>query len=127
MAYNQYVGENYKAYFQTNHWRKLKETLIYSNRDAKCWICEFPSNLLIHHESYDNLFKERLYKDIFIFCYGCHSQLHFRTFLHFFRIKTPLRKWNLKRRRLFLRAIFCVRRRGIGLQIWYFLRYLITI
>lgn len=118
-----YRGENYSLYFRTAHWLKLNDQLIDSNSRAKCWICEKPYNLLIHHEKYDNLFNERLYRDIFILCFNCHTQLHFYHFLFIFERKTSLTYRVLKRRRLWLKAKYNVRNRKYWSIPWYILRY----
>lgn len=121
-----YHGVNYPQYFNTSHWRDLKYKLIYSNKSAKCFICEYPYTLLIHHESYNYLFHERLYRDIFILCYNCHEQLHFYTFLFLFKVKTKLKRKSLRKRRLWLRLIICVRTKRFRLMIWYIFRYIIN-
>ena len=121
-----FTGENYKKiYLQTSHWKHLTIRLIHRNRDAHCFICERTNTLLLHHERYDHLFHERLFRDVFIICYTCHKQIHFHTFLLVFTRKTALTFWSLKRRRLFLRFIFCVRNRKFFSSTWYFFRYLL--
>lgn len=120
----QFTGENYKAvYLKTPHWARLTEKYIYSSYPAKCFICEKTSTLLLHHEKYDNLFHERLYRDLFILCFNCHTELHFYKRFYVFPIKTKLRYRSLKRRRLFLRMRFCIHNRKIVPSIWYILRY----
>ena len=101
-----YVGENYPKYFTTDHWYYLKQQLIYSNANAHCWICEKTDTLLIHHVKYDNLFNERLKRDIYVLCFDCHTQVHFYTFLHFFKKKTKLVKRKLVRRMILLRILY---------------------
>lgn len=120
---NDYRGEDYKLYFLTPHWVHLKEKLIYSNPNAKCWICEITYNLLPHHEKYENLFHERLNRDIFILCFDCHSSLHFYRFSLFGHYKTKLSYLSLKRRRLFLRMCFLLRKHRFALALWYLFRY----
>lgn len=121
-----YIGEAYPEYFLTIHWDQLKEKLIYSNPKAKCWICEKTNTLLLHHIRYDHLFKERLYRDVYILCYNCHSQVHnYRLFI-FFSIKTKLKKRDLVKRMLYLRFKFCVQKRRLLPSLWYGLRYSVT-
>jgi len=122
-----YIGIRYPEYFKTEWWTSLKEKLIYTNPNVKCWICSKKDTLLIHHEKYDNLFHERLGRDIFILCYECHSQLHFSLFLGIYKRKTPLKTWNLKRRRLFLKLQNCIQIPNIGLSVWYLFRYLFVV
>lgn len=117
-----YNGRNYPLYFRTPHWEKLNDQLIDSNLKAKCWICEIPYNLLIHHEKYDNLFNERLYRDVFILCFRCHTQLHFYHLLFIFKRKTALNVRSLRRRRLWLRLIFIVQNKRYWSIPWYVLR-----
>lgn len=105
-----YTGANYPQYFKTAHWRRLKVNFIYSNPNARCWICEYDEDrgkLLPHHEIY-NLFHEKLGRDIFILCGNCHTQVHFYKKFFIWKRKTPLKTMNLKRRRLHLRFEFCI-------------------
>jgi hypothetical protein len=122
-----YRGENYKQYFKTPHWARLLDQLIYSNPDAHCWIDQKKSSLLPHHERYDNLFHEKEGRDIFVLCFDCHTQLHFPVKTRLFTKKIPLLRWNLKRRRLFLKLMNCIERRDVFPSIWYFLRYLFVL
>lgn len=119
-----YTGKNYPLYFQTEHWLSLNDDYIYSNSDAKCWICQKTYTLLLHHEKYENLFNERLFRDVFILCFDCHTQLHFYRFLFFFRRKTKLNPKSLRKRRLYLKTLYCIRSRKFFPSLWYFLRYL---
>lgn len=121
-----YIGENYPNYFNTPHWHKLKEEFIYSNSGAKCWICEKKNTLLPHHEKYDNLFKERINKDIFILCFDCHTQLHFYKIFFFFNRKTKLNYKSLRKRRFYLRSNYLVHNKRFGLALWYAFRYIMT-
>jgi hypothetical protein len=130
-----YIGERYKEYLLTIHWFRLKEKYILQNPKARCWICETPvfvferfgqlsSNLLLHHVRYDNLFHERLYRDLFILCISCHSQVHFSTYFKIFRHKTQLTRMRLYRKMVLLRIRFCIRFGKFWLVPWYMLRYL---
>lgn len=121
-----YIGEAYPEYFLTLHWIQLKDKLIYSNSKAKCWICEKTNTLLLHHIRYDNLFKERLYRDVYILCYNCHSQLHNYKLFIFFPIKTKLVKRDLVKRMLYLRSKYCIQKKRFFLSLWYVLRYSVT-
>lgn len=118
-----YYGENYKAYFTTPHWQQLKDQLIYSNPLAKCWICDRTNTLLIHHESYENLFREKLGSDIFILCYKCHEQLHISKWFFLFTIKHRLDTRNLRKRRLYLKILFCIRNMQFIKLPWYIIIY----
>jgi hypothetical protein len=122
-----YRGIHYPEYFKTKHWQKLNDTLIDSNRDAKCWICEISYTLLLHHERYDNLFHERLNRDVFCLCFTCHTQLHFYRFLFVFNRKTSLSYVSLKRRRLWMKLKYVIRKRNISSSIWYTFRYIFVL
>ena len=83
---------SYPDYFLTDHWKALKEDILL-RRDSQCYICESWVRLLLHHVSYANLFKEKLYRDIYILCFNCHTKSHFWTV---FKLKVPLRtNWLL--------------------------------
>lgn len=108
------TGENYRRiYLQTEHWERLVEKEIYSNKTAKCCICEKKYSLLPHHEKYDNLFHEKINVDVFIVCWDCHIKIHFYKLFFIFTKKTKLKYKYLRRRRLFLRAIYCIQNRKI--------------
>lgn len=105
-----FFGNNYKDYFLTNHWQKLKEELLYSNPKAKCWICSKKNTLLIHHVDYSSLFHEVLNRDVYIVCFNCHTRIHFP----YFGKPTPLKKDILKRRMYFLKYTKFVRDFRLG-------------
>lgn len=131
-----YVGQRYKEYLLTEHWGELRNKYIFENRAAKCWVCETPvlifarygsmsSNLLLHHVRYDNLFHERLYRDLYILCTDCHSRVHFSVYLKIFKFKTPLIKFRLLRKMLLLKVRWCIRNGKYWLIPWYILRYIL--
>lgn len=99
---------SYNKYLKTYYWNDLKIKYIYSNPHAKCWICEKSFTLLLHHISYDNLYAEKLYRDVFILCFNCHTRVHFLLFNTF---RLPLSKTILLIRMRFLRFIFLVQKR----------------
>lgn len=105
-----YTGKDYPLYFKTPHWQKLKEDLIYSNPNAKCWICGKKNTLLLHHVSYSNLLHELLNRDVFIVCFNCHTRIHFP----YFSKKTPLIEKKLRQRMVFLRYTRYVREFRLG-------------
>lgn len=133
-----YRGERYKEYLLTQHWQTINSKFIHKNPKAQCWICETPvllferdgritSNLLIHHESYQFLFHERLGRDIVILCFNCHNQVHFYKILVFISIKTKLIRKALVKRRYFLRFRYLVRNRRIWLALWCLFRYSVIV
>lgn len=73
----------YKEYLKTDHWRKLRIKYIYKNASACCWVCKKSptslekSYLVLHHVDYSNLYREYLYRDLFILCNNCHNEVHF--------------------------------------------------
>ena len=116
---NYYRGGNYPLYFLTPHWSELKEELIYSNPNAKCFICQITNRLLPHHFKYDNLFHEKAMKvffffvfgDVVVVCFDCHTNIHFipvKIFFIKFRIKVPVKKFFLLARMFYLRYKFCI-------------------
>lgn len=119
-----YRGEHYPEYFLTDHWHDIKDQFIYKRFGAHCWICEKTSTLLPHHERYDNLFHERLFRDIFILCYDCHNKLHFYKIFFVFTVRTPLTFFSLKRRRLLLRSKFLIQKKRFASAFWHIIRYI---
>lgn len=86
MGYLQENLQNYQEYLSTKHWKNLKQKLIYNDKRT-CFICNSKSKLVIHHIDYSRLFKEKLYKDVYILCFSCHEKVHYWTT---FRFKLPL-------------------------------------
>jgi 5-methylcytosine-specific restriction endonuclease McrA len=116
---NYYRGLHYQEYLQTPHWINLNVKLIDTNRSAQCWICKKTYTLLIHHVRYDNLFHERLYRDIYILCYDCHTRVHFYKILGIFTRKTVLKRRNLLRRMRYLKYKDCIQKKSYGAATWY--------
>ncbi len=126
----------YPDYFNTPHWRKLKEKHILRNPNAHCFICQKKvrlfwnekqnrevSNLLIHHISYANLFSEKLMRDIYVLCFDCHTSAHFWTVI---KLKVPLTtNWLLFSLRM-RRVIYYLQHRQFRLSLLLFHVYLIT-
>lgn len=124
---NRFTGENYKEiYLKSSHWHQLTDKEIYSNPTAKCYIDEVKYSLLLHHCRYDNLFHEKLGRDVFILCYDCHNNVHFSKLFIFFTRKTKLKKKYLLRRMYYLRLIFCIRNRRFIPAIKALLLYTLT-
>ena len=107
----------YPDYFKTDWWFNLKWKHIYGKASAKCYICTSSGKLLIHHVSYNNLFHEKLIRDIYILCFDCHNKAHFWTI---FKIKVPLTKnWLLFSMRL-RKSIFYLQSSQFGLFLLWF-------
>lgn len=71
----------YQEYLLTDWWHDLRENYIGQNPKAKCWICGRREALLLHHVTYENLYSERMGRDLFIICFGkkgCHMRIHFK-------------------------------------------------
>lgn len=122
---SKYTGVQYPKYFKTIWWKKLKVELIYSNPNAKCWICGSRATLLLHHEIY-NLFHEKLNRDIFILCFDCHTELHFYTQFFFLKRKTKLITRHLKIRRLHLKYNYCIHNKHYGKALYYIFSRIMT-
>lgn len=116
---NDYYGINYPKYFETDHWKGLKMSLIWKNPKAKCFCCggKIKEWLLFHHTRYDNLFAEKLYRDGYILCYKCHSRVHrWLLFLWKLPLKRKLLVWHVRA----LKSIYAIRHRQIRLFLLYF-------
>jgi hypothetical protein len=111
-----YRGRNYPLYFQTWHWRTLKQVLLYENERAECFICGIKYHLLPHHFDYKSLFNERalfvffflVMGDVAVVCFDCHTKIHFKQVL-WFRMKTPVKRYRLITRMFLLRYSYCIR------------------
>lgn len=122
---------DYHEYLQDDWFRSLTDKLIYSNSNAKCWICnrrfydiEKDEYLLLHHVSYENLYREKLGRDIYILCSSCHKKAHFYWF--FGLRKIPLTKRNLIKRLRILKFNNCIQNRRFWASAWYGIRYIMS-
>lgn len=125
-----YYRRNYTLYFHTKWWRDLNDLLIDSDSDASCAICErwdtilaHDEYLVIHHVSYENLFCEKLKRDIYIVCSKCHQSIHF--YMLGLRKTTMSKRFLLKRMR-FLKSIYCIRRLRFATATWYMFRCIVS-
>lgn len=124
MSWEEHGMTKYSDYFETKWWQNLKEDHLYK-RGAKCYVCSGWANLLLHHVSYANLFKEKLYRDIYVVCFNCHNQVHFWTI---FKIKVPLKTNYLLFSMRLRKIIFCIRNKQFGLALlWFFTVIIILI
>lgn len=109
---------NYKDYFNTQHWKNLRWTLITTNRKARCLLCHSNKSLLPHHTNYNNLGSEKVGRDIQILCFDCHKLIHF---WFFGLIKVPLKKdflllsFNL---RALIRCLYSFEPFGVLKHLW---------
>ena len=122
MSWQEYGLSKYSDYFSTDHWRALKEDLLWK-RNAQCYVCHRWGTLLIHHVKYSSLYKEKVNQDIYILCYDCHNRVHFWGP---FRWKVPLTtNWLLFSMRS-RRMIYCVQYHMFGRALgWFFIICLI--
>lgn len=116
--------ESYPEYLEAGSFRKLTEELIYSNKNAACWICgrtwsELADEeyLLLHHVSYNNLGKEKVKRDVYILCNTDHKKVHF--YWWFGKKKTKLIKKNLLKRMNLLRARHLFKNEHFWRGLWY--------
>lgn len=115
---------SYPDYFLSDHWKALKEDHL-DKRTSQCFVCETWVKLLLHHVSYANLFKEKLWKDVYILCYSCHNKAHFWTV---WKWKVPLKtNWLLFSMRA-RKLIFYTQTRQFGLfSLWFSVTLIILI
>lgn len=67
----------YKDYLKSEHWKQVRKWCL-EKCGYKCGFCkkEFhPSNLQVHHWTYENLGKE-LERDLIVLCNRCHEKVH---------------------------------------------------
>lgn len=118
MTWNEIGISEYKQYFNTRHWKRIKNRYIKHNKNAKCYVCNSKRNLLLHHVSYQNLGAEELNKDIYIVCYDCHQVIHYL----FFFVKIPLVKQTLLSRMYYAKAIHLIYKFKIIKGLYYLLK-----
>jgi len=64
-----------KAYLKTEEWNKLRRSILHRD-DFICQSCFTKGNILhVHHQTYDNLFKEKK-EDLISLCATCHQNIH---------------------------------------------------
>ena len=71
---NELGFENYKAYVSSDHFKDLKNQILYNS--PKCIDCSSKA-ITIHHISYKHLGTEKESKDIVPICRKCHFKRHF--------------------------------------------------
>ena len=64
----------YRKYLTSDQWKMMRAGLFYM-RGEKCEKCGSEENLQIHHNTYANIFKEKL-SDLEILCRSCHRKEH---------------------------------------------------
>lgn len=110
-----FTADSYKSiYIPSDAFEKCREMV----RGKKCFICEGLYRILPHHVRYDNLYHERIWKDIYPICYFDHIEAHFMGILWIMEYKLPLKRFVLKKRIFYLRLKYCIRKRKIWASIW---------
>ena len=109
------------VYLKSPHWRALTTALITNNPGAKCWICQKTNTLLLHHVQYVNLYNELLFRDVYVLCFDCHTEVHFKGWNN---EKVPLIKDVLVKRMIFLKRTYRIRKFRLGSAINAFFAYL---
>lgn len=65
---------DYDFYLKTIHWQKLRFEAIRSSGN-KCELCSSPDELEVHHNTYENKWKEPL-EDLAVLCHYHHELYH---------------------------------------------------
>jgi len=67
---------NHKNYLQSEHWKRIKQAYMISNRPKECWCCKTKDQPLdLHHLHYQNVGNEQL-EDLELLCRTCHAEVH---------------------------------------------------
>lgn len=64
----------YKQYLKTHHWQAIRKQAI-EYAEYKCQLCNNSKNLDVHHNTYENLWNEKL-RDLIVLCKKCHNLFH---------------------------------------------------
>lgn len=67
-------GLPYKEYLLTPHWKERRNAAL-SQAGHKCQLCAAPTDLQVHHNSYERLWSELL-SDLVVLCDECHERHH---------------------------------------------------
>ena len=65
---------SYKKYLRTPHWRATAKKAL-KRAGNKCQVCGSTYRLHVHHNTYENLGKERA-RDLCVLCKRCHELFH---------------------------------------------------
>ena len=66
--------EKYYEYLKSDQWRLMRDGLFY-RRGKECERCGGKDDIIIHHKTYDNVFKEKE-EDLEVLCNHCHKVEH---------------------------------------------------
>lgn len=67
------MDREYREYLSSPAWLEKKERLI--SAAGKCQLCGGKKSLLVHHNSYANIFNEPD-EDLIVLCRSCHRLFH---------------------------------------------------
>lgn len=115
--------DDYRSFLKSKEWERLKTRFIYENHTAKCFVCGWRGNLVLHHLGYIDFKAGNLFHHFFIFnwgnlmivCRDCHDRIHFGLF----KRKTKLTRRKLLKRAYFLRSSRCLRNLEVLRFIYY--------
>ena len=69
------IPKNYDKYLQSKHWKKTRKAAL-ERAGYQCQLCSCKDSVLdVHHNSYDNIGKEK-HKDLIVLCRPCHRKFH---------------------------------------------------
>lgn len=72
-------GKPYSVFLDSEYWKIVRGLVIKRDRGA-CIICRSTKNLQVHHDHYNNHFKEhKNLKDLMTLCRNCHKEHHYCT------------------------------------------------
>lgn len=60
-------------YIKSEHWKEISSK--FKDYFGKCQLCSSTKNLQVHHNNYENLYKETD-KDLIVLCQSCHAKFH---------------------------------------------------
>lgn len=67
--------KGYKAYLNTTHWKNKREEIL--KRDHyQCQRCGSPSDLIVHHKTYNKTLGHEKNCQLVTYCNKCHKIIH---------------------------------------------------
>ena len=73
--------ETYQDYLKNStHWQNVRQRMLlkYNNTCQDCRVRLIPSNLQVHHNTYDRVGRE-LDSDLELLCWVCHGKRHYKS------------------------------------------------
>jgi len=65
---------DYLSYMYSKEWRALREERLEID-EHKCVLCKSEDDLVCHHLTYRNMYKESIF-ELITLCSGCHWRIH---------------------------------------------------